>query len=308
MAQSPKILSCRCGHYHLVKDDVSARITRTLSESGLDVRVVDDLCALAAEKDPILAEYSACDNLHVIACYPRAVKWLFHRADAPLSDDRTTIHNARRDDPDSIISSLTSRSDLSESPAVPTEADVRSSWIPWFPVIDYDRCVNCRQCLDFCLFGVYAQSDDGKVEVVNPQGCKTNCPACSRLCPQTAIIFPKYEHSPINGDEVDESAVDRQKNRSELEALLGGDIHDILRKRKAKKGLFAGPDHEDAELSTQQKLSRLSGLQKQLDIPQEVLDSLTGQSVKSTINNTGSAICPNSDICPGNCQQQGGKA
>ncbi len=30
-----------------------------------------------------------------------------------------------------------------------------SAWKPWFPVIDYDRCTNCMQCLSFCLFGVY---------------------------------------------------------------------------------------------------------------------------------------------------------
>ena len=25
----------------------------------------------------------------------------------------------------------------------------------WYPVIDYSRCTNCMECLDFCLFGVY---------------------------------------------------------------------------------------------------------------------------------------------------------
>ncbi|HRQ88427.1 MAG TPA: ferredoxin family protein, partial [Bacteroidia bacterium] len=29
------------------------------------------------------------------------------------------------------------------------------AWKPWFPVIDYDRCTNCMQCLSFCLFDVY---------------------------------------------------------------------------------------------------------------------------------------------------------
>ena len=35
------------------------------------------------------------------------------------------------------------------------------AWKPWFPVIDYDRCTNCMQCLSFCLFGVYGV-DDGE--------------------------------------------------------------------------------------------------------------------------------------------------
>src|SRR5262245_39719349 len=25
----------------------------------------------------------------------------------------------------------------------------------WYPVIDYNRCTNCLECIDFCLFGVY---------------------------------------------------------------------------------------------------------------------------------------------------------
>ena len=25
----------------------------------------------------------------------------------------------------------------------------------WYPVIDYSRCTNCMECIDFCLFGVY---------------------------------------------------------------------------------------------------------------------------------------------------------
>jgi Pyruvate/2-oxoacid:ferredoxin oxidoreductase delta subunit len=40
-------------------------------------------------------------------------------------------------------------------------------WKPWFPVIDYDRCTNCMQCLSFCLFDVYAVSGDQKIQVQN---------------------------------------------------------------------------------------------------------------------------------------------
>jgi NAD-dependent dihydropyrimidine dehydrogenase PreA subunit len=63
----------------------------------------------------------------------------------------------------------------------------------WYPVVDESRCVNCRHCLQFCLFGVYALDDDGKVFVNQPDECKDGCPACSRVCPQSAIMFPLYE-------------------------------------------------------------------------------------------------------------------
>lgn len=65
-------------------------------------------------------------------------------------------------------------------------------WKPWFPVIDYSRCTNCMQCLSFCLFDVYGVSSENKIQVQNNDNCKTNCPACSRVCPEVAIMFPKY--------------------------------------------------------------------------------------------------------------------
>jgi Pyruvate/2-oxoacid:ferredoxin oxidoreductase delta subunit len=63
----------------------------------------------------------------------------------------------------------------------------------WYPVLDGSRCVNCQHCLQFCLFGVYELDAEGRVAVCNPDQCKPGCPACSRICPQSAIMFPLYE-------------------------------------------------------------------------------------------------------------------
>jgi Pyruvate/2-oxoacid:ferredoxin oxidoreductase delta subunit len=65
----------------------------------------------------------------------------------------------------------------------------------WYPVLDGSRCVHCQHCLQFCLFGVYELDAEGQVAVGNPDRCKTGCPACSRICPQSAIMFPLYEKS-----------------------------------------------------------------------------------------------------------------
>ncbi len=62
----------------------------------------------------------------------------------------------------------------------------------WYPVVDYARCIDCGHCVQFCLFGVYEQAEDGSILVANPDKCKPGCPACSRICPQGAIIFPHY--------------------------------------------------------------------------------------------------------------------
>lgn len=66
----------------------------------------------------------------------------------------------------------------------------------WYPVIDYSCCEQCRHCQQFCLFGVYSTTDAGLVQVTQPDQCKAGCPACSRICPQGAIIFPLYQQNP----------------------------------------------------------------------------------------------------------------
>ena len=94
-----------------------------------------------------------------------------------------------------------------------------------------DRCTNCMQCLSFCLFDVYGIDDEKQIQVQNQDNCKTSCPACSRVCPEVAIMFPKYSAGPINGDEVSQQDVHREKMKVDISALLGGDIYANLRDR-----------------------------------------------------------------------------
>ena len=146
-------------------------------------------------------------------------------------------------------------------------------WKPWFPVIDYDRCTNCMQCLSFCLFDVYGVSSDGKIQVRNQDNCKTDCPACSRVCPDVAILFPKYRHGPIHGGEVNSDDIRRETMKVDISALLGGDIYQALRDRSAKaKSRFSKERDEDRALK--ERMRCLNKLQKDLDIPAEVLSSL----------------------------------
>jgi NAD-dependent dihydropyrimidine dehydrogenase PreA subunit len=69
----------------------------------------------------------------------------------------------------------------------------------WYPVIDYGRCTNCLECLDFCLFGVYGISAAEAILVEQPDNCRKGCPACSRVCPENAIIFPQHKSPAIAG-------------------------------------------------------------------------------------------------------------
>ena len=149
----------------------------------------------------------------------------------------------------------------------------RTKWKPWFPVIDFSRCTNCMQCLTFCLFDVYGVSRDKKIEVRNPTNCKTDCPACSRVCPEVAILFPKYKGGPINGDEVREADLQREKMKVDISALLGGDIYAALRQRSVDaKARFSKERDEKRALDERKRC--LSKLQQDLGIPAEVLAAL----------------------------------
>ncbi len=69
----------------------------------------------------------------------------------------------------------------------------------WYPVIDFSRCTNCMECIDFCLFGVYGLDESDTILVEQPDNCRKGCPACSRVCPENAIIFPLHKSPGIAG-------------------------------------------------------------------------------------------------------------
>jgi Pyruvate/2-oxoacid:ferredoxin oxidoreductase delta subunit len=159
---------------------------------------------------------------------------------------------------------------------VRAELDVArpGAWKPWFPVIDYDRCTNCMQCLSFCLFGVYGVDDANRIQVQQQDNCKTNCPACSRVCPEAAIMFPKYKAGPINGDIVSDTDLNREKMKIDISALLGGDVYSMLRTRSDRaRSRFSKERDSDKALAERQKcLKKLAELAA--DVPPEVLMSL----------------------------------
>ena len=130
------------------------------------------------------------------------------------------------------------------------------------------------QCLSFCLFGVYGVDAERKLQVQNQDNCKTNCPACSRVCPEAAILFPKYKAGPINGDLVSDADLQREKMKIDISALLGGDVYSLLRERSEKaRSRFSKERDADKALAERQKcLTKLAALSA--DIPPEVLASL----------------------------------
>ncbi len=94
----------------------------------------------------------------------------------------------------------------------------------WYPVIDYSRCTNCMECIDFCLFGVYGVDTTERILVENQDNCKKGCPACSRVCPEQAIIFPDYKTAAIAGAPIGAIA----NLKIDLSKLFGGSEKDAL--------------------------------------------------------------------------------
>jgi Pyruvate/2-oxoacid:ferredoxin oxidoreductase delta subunit len=234
MSASP-IVYCECSGARTGDQRVRGAVSAALGGAAQAHRV-SDLCELAARRDERLIEWARLPGLRVVACYPRAVRWLFHRAGAALAPDALVLNTRTQSAADILaacgLSALAGEPSLPHPPAPPAAG----AWTPWFPVIDYDRCRQCRQCVSFCLFGVYRQAPQdtpwaaaGQVEVIEPTHCKTGCPACARVCPHAAIVFPKYSGGPIDGDERTSPG---QAVAVDVRQLARGDIERLLRSRQ----------------------------------------------------------------------------
>lgn len=227
----PLILLCRCSRSDVSFSQAQERMARALEAARLPFQAVDDLCGLAAQKDAVLREVLTHRPVTVLACHLRAVKWLLRAEGSDVN--QTTLFNSRDESTDPIVAQLV-ESGLHSGVASEITFKKSVDWVPWFPVIDRDRCRNCKQCLSFCLFGVYGLDAQGHVSVVNPQGCKTNCPACARICPDVAIIFPKYNQAPISGAPIVDEDSERAKVKVNVQEILGSDIYGALSERKKK--------------------------------------------------------------------------
>ena len=83
---STPILYCHCAYAKVVPQETKQAVLAGLNESGVAFEAVPDLCEMAARKDPALERFAGCGKLKIAACYPRAVKWLFHGAGFPLPE------------------------------------------------------------------------------------------------------------------------------------------------------------------------------------------------------------------------------
>lgn len=108
MKPQRSVLFCRCAFARVVPDDVKNDVLKHLVHSAEPFDAVGDLCEMSARKDPTLIDLAAQGNLTVVACYPRAVKWLFSAAGAPLPSEGVEVLNMRTEDAPTICQRLAS--------------------------------------------------------------------------------------------------------------------------------------------------------------------------------------------------------
>jgi len=101
--QTPRIVYCRCAYARVVPTKVKDAVLESLSDSGADFEAVADLCEMSARKDARLKELAAEGEVKIAACFPRAVRWLFSAAGAPLDSGRVQILNMREESADNIV-------------------------------------------------------------------------------------------------------------------------------------------------------------------------------------------------------------
>jgi hypothetical protein len=104
--ETPGILYCNCTYAQVIDPAVKAAVLRRLCDSGQSFEAVADLCEMAARKDPALSRLASAPGVKIAACYPRAVKWLFASAGAPLDIARTEVLNMREHPAPQIVDRL----------------------------------------------------------------------------------------------------------------------------------------------------------------------------------------------------------
>ena len=106
MTNTPRILYCHCQYAQVLPPEVKEAVLRKLAESGVAFDAVADLCEMSARQDPSLKRLADGGPVKIAACFPRAVKWLFHTATAPLPLNGTEVLNMRVQSAEEIVAAL----------------------------------------------------------------------------------------------------------------------------------------------------------------------------------------------------------
>lgn len=231
-----QIIYCKCKG-KLSEEYPLGAIEQHLYENNLSFYRVEDLCGIVAnQKKELQAMITPEKETVVIACNPRTLNLLLTYAGVDIESHTIHFVNHRKEELSSIKSKINTHAQGVNKDHGLKEIKSDETWSSWYPLVDYERCTDCGQCADFCLFGVYEKDENGKVEVVNPHGCKDLCPACARICPATALVFPKFpEGGAISGEDNIDEGMEKKRLEEDLQKITGDDIYKTLENRKRKR-------------------------------------------------------------------------
>lgn len=256
---SKKIVFCNCGG-EIIADEMLKSIEGQLKQTKADIIKISDTCTLSVLGiDELKAIFNEGNEYLIVGCYSRTMKLLLSKLISNFETIDIKYLNFIELTNEILYREIEDFCTNSHQENSFQEIISSKEWPSWFPVIDYSRCTTCGQCADFCLFGVYNKTEE-LVSVVNPQGCKNNCPACARICPQTAIIFPKYKQGgAISGSEVIDEIAEQKRQAMDIETILGGDIYSALEQRKLKRQSIIRSDAMKKAMEEREKALKESG-------------------------------------------------
>ncbi len=120
----PRLLYCHCQYAQVVPPAVKEAVLRQLCTRGVAFEAVADLCEMAARRDPALARLAGSGAVKIAACFPRAVKGLFHQAGADLDPAQTEVLNMRTQTADEVCAALFAAETKANLPAKSAAAPV----------------------------------------------------------------------------------------------------------------------------------------------------------------------------------------
>jgi ferredoxin len=128
------------------------------------------------------------------------------------------------------------------------------------------------ECIDFCLFGVYGVDRAETILVEQPDNCRKGCPACSRVCPENAIIFPQHKTPAIAGAPVEVGGL-----KIDLSKLFGAPESDedalaVAARERDEQLILAGREAVGTAIRTKSSTPADKANQ-----PKDELDSLLDQ-------------------------------
>lgn len=219
---SKQIFICGCEKDGKIGKESVQKLIDTLEDKNIGYTYIEDMCgSILKHPDDLESLYTAKDAI-VFGCQARAMQHLVDNSGRKQEGTTAEYHHVDDQNDDLIIS-------VESNNGKALKIKYADEWKPWYPVIDYERCNGCKKCLNFCLFSVYSVEDDGTVVVSASANCKDMCPACARVCPQNAIIFPKHAESPIDGGEGDDNQMEKTNI---LEQIQNEDVYSVLSARR----------------------------------------------------------------------------